>query len=231
MWMQSVLRNDENRIRHYWFPAIVLISFIPRWLSDCGGAAMQRYGSGKQVSATVISHSHWCWQHCQLHLCFPDGLHMYNLGSSWQGHLGEQTWKFRKRILPLMQRPAGTIMLPSWKHVVYSCALFLWCLSGELMIIVTPTLEGSRGLLMSCIRLQSAIIPHEALISCPFVFVFVRATVWRGGAQSAAVLVHLMAGPEDSRQGSASAGAGTGSGEGQRGSTALLRPNHCALQV
>lgn len=156
--------------------------------------------------------------------------------SSWPGHLGKQKWKFRKRSLPLMRHPGGTITLPSWKHVVYSSALFLWCLSGELMIIVTPTLGGAEARWWAALGYSSAssaiIRTHDASILCPlFLCLCVRATVWRGGAQSAAVLVHLVARPEDSRQGPTSAGIGTGSGAGQRGSAAILRPNHRALQV
>lgn len=87
---------------------------------------------------------------------------------------------------------------------------------------------------MSRIRLQPRLERNystQGLDFVPLVCVFARASVWRGGAQSAAVLVHLMAGPEDSRQGSSPSGIGAGSGEGQGGSPALLRPDHCALQV
>lgn len=132
---------------------LVLTYFIPRWSSDCVKAGIQSSHFCKQVSSKPISYSRWCWQHCQLHLCVPDRFHMCNLGSSWQRHLGKQTWKFSKSSLPLMQGPRGTIMLLSWKHVVYPSALFLWCLSGELMIIVTQT-PGEQRLLMSCIQLQ-----------------------------------------------------------------------------
>lgn len=129
---QTIMTN-VNIIHHSWFPVIgweypfffrcvpVLTYFISRWTSD---SAIQSSHFSKQVSAKVISHSHWCWQHCQLHLCVPDSFPMYNLGWSWQRYLGKQTRKFSKSSLPLMWGPGGTIMLPSWKHVVYSSALF-----------------------------------------------------------------------------------------------------------
>lgn len=47
-----------------------------------------------------------------------------------------------------------------------------------------------------------------------FMSVCVCVAVWGRGAQSAAVLVHLVARPEDSGQGSASSGTGAGSGKG-----------------
>lgn len=56
-------------------------------------------------------------------------------------------------------------------------------------------------------------------------------SVWGGAAPSEAVLVHLLAWPEDPRQSPTPSGAGTGSGTSQRGSPALQWPNHCPLQV
>lgn len=55
--------------------------------------------------------------------------------------------------------------------------------------------------------------------------------VWRGGAESAAVLVHLLAWSEDSRQGSTSSGTRAGSGKGPRRSPTLHWPYNCSLQV
>lgn len=72
--------------------------------------------------------------------------------------------------------------------------------------------------------------PHKRisrLSLCPCVV----APVWGRGAQSAAVLVHVMARSEDSWQGPTPAGAGAGSGKGQRRSPTLQRPYNCALQV